>query len=329
MGHGVALDTMDNHSFYKKQIINLYTIAMQLLQKISILWVFFIYMVVDATRSWAYKPMDLMPNGLYPQMRPKPSLPTLPGDLSLFLNRDFSTLKKEENEFNKDEKEEQQYLNAHEKAISSLQGLLDAPFLKKAPDVPLYKPFLQAIGLKLNWGSWLYRLVRYRDHTYNIGIDCHFRNDLQINFDIGIAGYRAINANRSELGRGYASLGGHGLVTLCYVMHPNVLTNSYLGIGYGQGHFSLIDLSSSYYMVHWIKWILGSECNLFRSIAGLYGGMQVGIAHLFAHKALLNEKISYYMIPGYGSNKHQKIVLDLTLYLKWSISFLEKKNIFG
>jgi hypothetical protein len=69
--------------------------------------------------------------------------------------------------------------------------------------------------------------------------------------------------------------------------------------------------------------VFGSECKLF-SRGALYGGMAFRVMQRLHGPTSNIQKVSNYTIPGYGwvANKLNCTIIP---YLKWDISFLEKR----
>ncbi|MGI2299257.1 hypothetical protein [Candidatus Cardinium hertigii] len=204
-------------------------------------------------------------------------------------------------------------------AHRNVMDLLQLSLVAKTVHVANYTPILQDVGIRLNWFEWLKNVWKSRQKNYGVGIDCHSIGPIQFSIDAAYGSYQLQGKNSHK------STGYYGLVALLYVIHPNPLTNAYYGIAYGHSQF---DLTSSNnpptsapepVIAGWIQLVGGSECRL---VSQLYGGMRLGMAYLL-HSSKNTQVLNYY-VPGYG-RKVNKLMPDLTLYLKCSISFLEKK----
>ncbi|ROT47090.1 hypothetical protein [Candidatus Cardinium hertigii] len=215
--------------------------------------------------------------------------------------------------------------SAHKNALEFLQLF----FVPKPILLPNYIPFLQHIGIKLNWFGLIRGLYTKAHQTYEGGIDLHFRGDIQLSIEIGQGNYQPNTVHNNKL---YLSKGKYGSGAFLYVVHPNNnrFTNAYMGIAYGQCRFNLTPPSggttsmSNPRIAHWSKFILGSELTLIPH-SGLYGGMQFGISRLLYCTPTVDNLKSNYIIPGYGQVVNRQINFEIIPYLKWSISFLEKK----
>lgn len=211
-------------------------------------------------------------------------------------------------------------------AHGNVMDLLHLFFTSKTIHVPSYTPLLQHVGIRVNWLACLWNLWTSTQKSYEGGIDLHFCGPIQLSVDIGYAGYQPKNIVYGNALQ-YKSAGIYGLGALLYVIHPNPLIHAYFGLAYGQSRFDLITFcndqtTSKPFVAGWIKLVGGSERRL---VPQLYGGMQLGIAYLLHCKKHNDGRVSNYDIPGYGKIVNKKIMPDLTLYLKWSISCLEKK----
>lgn len=210
-------------------------------------------------------------------------------------------------------------------AHANVMDLLHLFFIAETIHVPSYTPLLQQVGIRVNWFECLRNLWASAPKGYRGGVDLHFRGPIQLSVDIGYVSYQPKNIVYGNA-LPYKSAGIYGLGALLYVIHPNPLTQAYVGVAYGQSRFDLMTFcndqtTSKPFIAGWIKLVGGSE---YRLVPQLYGGMQLGIAHLLYCKKHNDGRVSNYDIPGYGKIVN-KIMPDVTLYLKWSISCLEKK----
>jgi len=214
-------------------------------------------------------------------------------------------------------KEEYPFLKV---AHSNVMDLLRLSLVAKTIHVANYTPILQNVGIRVSWFKWLQNMWKPRQKIYEIGIDCHSIGPIQFSID---AAYQSYQQNKyNDNSKGY-----YGLGALLYVMHPNPLTNAYCGIAYGHSRFDLTSNNALSYkrkplIAGWIQLVGGSECRL---VSQLYGGMRLGIAYrLHWTKDDNRSQVLNYYVPGYGRIVN-KLMPDLILYLKWSISLLEKK----
>lgn len=210
-------------------------------------------------------------------------------------------------------------------AHSNVMDLLHLFFVSKTVPLSSYTPLVQNLGIRINWFKWLQNIWDTQQKSYGGGIDLHSAGPIQLSLDIAYRSYQPKDiVDNNDIK--YKSSGMYGLGALLYVIHPNPRTNAYLGMGYGHSRFDLMILDDDHnpskpLVAGWIKVIAGSELRL---VAQLYGGMQFGIAHLLHRKENDDPRVSNYYIPGYGKIVN-KIMPDVTLYLKWNISFLEKR----
>ncbi len=213
-------------------------------------------------------------------------------------------------------------------AHKNVMDLLDLFFIPKPMHLSTYTPLLQEFGLRINWFECLQNLWSNQQNSYAGGVDFHCYGPIQLSVDFGYLAHCPKDILYNNTFK-YKSKGRYGLAALSYVTQLNRLSKAYLGIAYGQSRFNLTTfyknhaaLTSNHLTAGWIKFVGGSELKLMHQ---LYGGVQIGIAHLLHCKkndddsGLLN-----YSIPGYGKIAN-KIMPDIVLYLKWNISFLEKK----
>ncbi|TSJ80502.1 MAG: DUF6048 family protein [Candidatus Cardinium sp.] len=210
-------------------------------------------------------------------------------------------------------------------AHSNVMDLLQRFFVATPIHTPSYTPFLQQFGVRINWLALLYNFWPGGQKRYEGGVDLDFSGPIQLSIDLGYATYQPKDiACGNQLK--YKSKGRYGVAALLYVIAFNQLTNAYFGIAYGQSRFDLItfcngQIPAKPFVAGWIQFVGGSELRLLPQI---YGGMQFGLAHLLHCKENNDDRLSNYFIPGYGRIVN-KITFDMTFYLKWSISFLEKK----
>ncbi|MGI2298320.1 hypothetical protein ACRRVB_00610 [Candidatus Cardinium hertigii] len=209
-------------------------------------------------------------------------------------------------------------------AHRNVMDLLRYSLVAKTIHVANYTPILQHVGIRVNWFEWLQNVWKSPKKSYGVGVDCHSIGPIQFSIDAAYQSYQL-----QEKDCNYNSNGYYGLVALLYVMHPNPITNAYCGIGYGHSRFDVITTfndgrtgSNQFNIAGWMQLVGGSECRL---VSQLYGGMGLGIGHLLHSTENNNDRqVLNYYVPGYGRIVN-KLMLDVTLYLKWSISFLEKK----
>ncbi|MGI2257674.1 hypothetical protein ACRRVD_04055 [Candidatus Cardinium hertigii] len=209
-------------------------------------------------------------------------------------------------------------------AHRNVMDLLRLSLVAKTMHVANYTPILQDVGIRVDWVKFLQNVWKSGQESYGVGIDCHSIGPIQFSIDAVYGSYQLQEKDCNRNSKGY-----YGLVALLYVIHPNPLTNAYYGIAYGHSRFDLITsynnaLTSAVepLIAGWIQLVGGSE---YRLVSQLYGGMRLGIAHrLHWTKNNNDHQVLNYYVPGYGRIVN-KLMSDLTLYLKWSISFLEKK----
>ncbi len=211
-------------------------------------------------------------------------------------------------------------------AHSNVIDLMQLFFVPKPMLAPSYTPLVQQVGVRVNWLTLLRNMWPNGQKRYGGGVDLHFRAPLQLSVALG---YLSDQPKERIHGNAlYRSQGSYGAAALLYVMHLNPLTNAYFGIAYGQSRFNLTTfcneatpLTSKPLVAGWIKCIGESE---YKLVAQLYGGMQFGVAYLLHCTQNDGNRVLNYAIPGYGKIAN-KLIPDVTLYLKWSIFFLEKK----
>ena len=210
---------------------------------------------------------------------------------------------------------------AHKNALELL-----SPYLVHQPLQPsIYVPFIQHIGIRLHWLKWLQGFCLKGHKYYQLGVDFHFRKDIQLSIDGGYAYYSPKDVADDDTLK-YPSKGRYLLGSLEYVWVLNHLTNAYVGVGYGYSSFDLIVTNATtaiphQLMAHFVKINFASELKLITN-SNLYGGLSFELARLVHDKK--NDPVSYYIIPGYGAVAN-KINFSFIPYLKWRVSFLEKK----
>lgn len=214
---------------------------------------------------------------------------------------------------------------AHKDAVDLLHALL----VPKPQHLPIYVPYLQCLAIKVNWFGLARRLWTDEHETYEGGIDLHFRGNIHLSIDLGHECYKPkqlLYGNQLK----YQSKGKYISGSVRYDVFPHHLAVAYLGIGYVNSYFHLTPLynngatyATKLFTAGWLKLILGSEMRLIPH-SGLYGGIQLGMMRLCHDVKNTTLPVSNYAIPGYG-NVMNKNNFELIMYLKWSISFLEKK----
>ena len=255
---------------------------------------------------------------------PKDDLPLSNSSLPLAKGESDFSLKATETSLEEGKQIPNESLPLVRVAHKDVMDVLDLLFVPKPIHLPIYTPFLQHFGVRINWLQCLQSCWSREQKSYGGGIDLHFSGPIQLSMELGYVAHEPQNIIYGNTLR-YTSKGQYGLGFLSYVMRPNPPTNAYLGIGYGQGRFVFTTLYKGAIpklcMASWVKLVAGSECRLVPSI---YGGMQLGIAYLLHSTKNDDFGVPNYSIPGYGKVVNT-VTPDITLYLKWTISFLEKK----
>ncbi len=234
---------------------------------------------------------------------------------------------KQSEHFEEDTKELLLAKVAHKDALDPLHALL----IPKPQNAPIYVPYLQCLAIKFNWLGLARRWWTDEHRTYEGGIDLHFRGNIQLTIDVGYEWHKPKHVLHGNHLR-YHSKGNYASGSIGYVMFPHHLAVAYLGMGYGQSYFHLTPLynnggpyATKPLTAGWLKLIGGSEVKLIPH-SGLYGGVQLGMMRLLDYIKNTGLPVLNYAIPGYG-NAMNKTNFELIMYLKWRISFLEKKNI--
>jgi len=210
---------------------------------------------------------------------------------------------------------------AHKDVLDLLLPSLDSSNIA----IPNHFPLLKYLGIRLNWLGLLISLHTASHKAYQLGIDLHLTNDIQLSMDIGY-GYR----NPKNIGHKnttkYTSKGLHITGDIAYTITPNDSTHAYVGFGGGNSFFQLKTSDKASYqrfMAYFMKLNVGSDIELIPN-SNLYGGMSISIDRLLYCKK--HEALNNYLIPGYGAFLN-KITFIIIPYLKWNISFLEKRII--
>lgn len=284
---------------------------------VTVSYVLFRFTVVRA------KPPNNPPTVLAPLAPEKK--PTLPKQDTISREHPASAVPQENNA-----KAAEQPLPLVKPARSNVMDLLHLFFIAKPTHfTPTYSPILHHIGLRINWLEWLQNLWQSDQNSYGGGVDFDLLGSIQLSFDVGYGAHQPRDIAYGNTSK-HALKGVYGLGNVLYLMHPNRLTNACIGIGYGQSRFNLTILNGQHETsttqtlgTGWIKLVGGSEVSL---ISQLYGGLQFSVAYLVHNKKNPNRQVSNYFVPGYGRIVNT-IVPDITCYLKWGISFLEKKII--
>lgn len=217
-----------------------------------------------------------------------------------------------------------------QEAPKQVLDLFAQTLVPKPIDVPIYVPVLQHMGIRLDWFRLLRSCAQKQYLRYEGGIDFHFRKDIQLSFTIGHACDRP-NQKRHGNTCAYQTEGHYGMVALRYVQVLNPRTHAYIGIAYGMSRFhpTILPTSTptstpSHDMASFFGGMFGSEFKLF-SRGELYGGMAFRVMRRLHGPTSNIKQVPNYTIPGYGLVAN-KLNCTLMPYLKWHISFLEKRT---
>jgi hypothetical protein len=205
-----------------------------------------------------------------------------------------------------------------------LDTLVVGQHIAQAPYVPL----IQTMGVAADYGRLAMNLFTEDACRYAGSLNMLFRKNIQLS---GTLGYQKLAQARSMGNKeGYTVAGFYGNIGLGYFVFYNPRDNLYIGLCYGRSGFknSTMPASSAEQAISinlkasWWALNIGSEHQLFDDF-GLYVGL---IGHLKGLGSFEKfEPAANYVIPGYGRNV-QKVVPSITLYLKYQVSFLEKKR---
>lgn len=191
-----------------------------------------------------------------------------------------------------------------------------------------YAPFIQTISVAADYGRLAMNLLTEDARRYAGSLSILFRKNIQLS---GTLGYQKLAQARSMGNKeGYTVVGYYGNIGLSYFVFYNPRDNLYIGLCYSRSGFenSTMPTSSTEQVISknlkasWWALNIGSEHQLFDNF-GLYVGL---IGHLKGLGGFEKfEPATNYVIPGYGRNV-QKVVPSITLYLRYQVSFLEKKR---
>ncbi len=214
-----------------------------------------------------------------------------------------------------------------EDPLVRLDTLVVKQHITQAP----YVPWVQTIGVAVDYGRLTMIFFTKKAHRYAGSLSILFRKNIQLS---GILGYQKLVQERS-MGNssGYTVAGYYGNIGLDYFVFYNPRNNLYAGLRYGRSRCknSTTPASPAEQVINknlsasWWELVIGSEHQLFSSL-GLYAGLIVHFRGLGNFEKF--EPATNYIVPGYGRSV-QNISPSLTLYIKYQISFLEKKITFN
>lgn len=191
-----------------------------------------------------------------------------------------------------------------------------------------YVPWVQTIGMSIDYGRLAMNLFTKEARRYAGSLSTLFRKNIQLSCTLG---HQNLAQDRSMGNKsGYTTAGYYGTIGLDYFVFYNPRNNLYAGLCYGRSSFknSTKPASPAEQAINktltasWWALIIGSEHQLF-SRFGLYAGFVVHLKGLSRFEAF--EPATNYVIPGYGRSV-QNVAPSLTLYIKYQISFLKKST---
>jgi hypothetical protein len=204
---------------------------------------------------------------------------------------------------------------------------LDQLVVQQHVAITPYVPFVQTIDIAIDYGRLFMNLISPREHRYEGSLSVLFKKNILLSMTVGYEQpakeKTAAKGNKCD----YTVEGMYGRVGLDYFARYNLRSNLYTGLRYGRSHFTNSTQPASEKVIRqpltasWWEVVVGSEYQIFKDF-GLYTGF---IFHL---KVLGNfdtfKPATNYIVPGYGRNVNL-IEPSITLYIKYKISFLEKK----
>jgi len=208
---------------------------------------------------------------------------------------------------------------------------LDTLVVKQHIFYPPYVPWVQTIGVAVDYGRLSMNLWRRKERRYAGTLSILFRKNVQLS---GTLGHQDIGQERSMGNKsGYTVVGYYGNLGLDYFVFYNPRNNLYAGLRYGGSFFQgsttpvspLGQVISKDLTASWWELVIGSEHQLFSDL-GLYAGFVIHLKKLNSSKKF--EPAANYIVPGYGRNV-QNIVPAITLYIQYQISFLRKQITFN
>lgn len=202
-----------------------------------------------------------------------------------------------------------------------LDALVIPQHIAQAPYVPL----VQTIGVAADYGRLAMNLWTQQERRYAGSLHIVFRKNIQLSATWGSQKL----VKKCELGNksGYTAAGHYGRIGLDYFVFYKPRYNLYAGLCHGRSYFKNCTTPENEHNISndlaasWWELNIGSEQQLFRDF-GLYAGL---IFHLRGWGSFAPfEPAINYVVPGYGRCV-QKVVPALTLYIKYTVSFLKKK----
>ncbi len=209
---------------------------------------------------------------------------------------------------------------------------LDKLLVKQEKVSHPYVPILQSIHLAFDYSPCIMKLWVPKEEWQYVGIlSVLFRHNIQLSGTLGYTklGPEAMQSNAYS----YTTTGIYCCPGLDYFVNYNARNNLYGGLRYGRSYFenkTIPEVATGPSISHklkasWWELVVGSEHQLLHDI-GLYAGLILHVKGLasFDHFS----PASNYIVPGYGRCVNP-VVPGLTLYLKYSVSFMEKKFTFA
>ena len=202
---------------------------------------------------------------------------------------------------------------------------LDLLVVKQQGTLAPYVPLVQAIDLAVDYGRLAMNLWTPKERRYVGSLSILFRKNVQLS---GTLGYNRLPATPDSSN---TVEGVHGCLGLAYFIKYDRYSNLYTGVRYGIGYFKHSvkptpkATSNQSSRAAWWELVLGSEQQLLHNW-GLYAGFILhlkGLKHFETFAPATN-----HTIPGYGWSV-QKVAPSITLYIKYTISFLAKKISFN
>lgn len=207
---------------------------------------------------------------------------------------------------------------------SALDELIVNQYMSLSPHVPLVQSIQLAIDYnQFAWSLW--KTYRQRQmHQYVSSLHILLRNNIQI---FGKLGHDQLYPTpvtiNGEKQQQYSIRGYYGSGGIRYVTKYNLQSNIYVGMSHARSYFRHSAIAHNLKATWW-EINFGAEQALFFSWA--YAGFMIHLKGLGNFEKLATD--NNYVIPGYGRNVN-RIVPDISFYIKFQLSFLEKQLSFG
>lgn len=208
---------------------------------------------------------------------------------------------------------------------------LDQLVVKRPTWMAPYVPFVQEVAVGIDYGRLVMNIFTQPAHRYEGSLGILFRKHIQLSADLG---YKKLTPKHSSSNKSkYEVAGLYGRIGLDYLTRYSARDNLYAGLRYGRSHFTNSTKPDNTHTkairqaltASWFELVVGSDTRLFPKL-GLYAGLALRLGILYNFQQFKPAK--NYVIPGYGRTTN-KLVVDLSLYIQYRLSFLDRQISFN